>query len=92
MEKKLEITTDSGVEMSEESGQNFESGEMKSPREKNDNGELEINEEQIRNCEKTPEQNEKQIDHSIFNTISKIVNPAAKVNFKRYNSYIIVYC
>ena len=39
-------------------------------------------EDGITKCERTPEQNDNgQIDNSIFNTISKIVNPAAKVKF-----------
>lgn len=32
------------------------------------------------NRERTPQQSERSIDNSIFNTISKIVNPTTKVN------------
>lgn len=78
----MENTIDSGVEMSEESGQNLET-EVKNTND-DDKKEVEIQEKEIPNCEKTPEQNDKQLDHSIFNTISKIVNPAAKVNFFSY--------
>ncbi|XP_043462825.1 serine/threonine-protein kinase greatwall [Leptopilina heterotoma] len=77
--EKLENTSDSGVEMNESTSPSSEN-EVKTPREENVEDEMESHdEEQIRSCEKTPEQNVKQIDHSIFNTISKIVNPPAKV-------------
>lgn len=33
------------------------------------------------NGERTPQHSERSIDNSIFNTISKIVNPTTKVNF-----------
>lgn len=47
-----------------------------------ENGQNEVEvQEEVRKCERTPEQNDRQIDNSIFNTISKIVNPAAKVGF-----------
>lgn len=85
--EKLENTSDSGVEMNESTSPSSEK-EVIIPREENVEDQMENHdEEQVRSCEKTPEQNVKQIDHSIFNTISKIVNPPAKVNFIIYIVY-----
>lgn len=39
-----------------------------------------INDTEHHNGEHTPQQSERYIDNSIFNTISKIVNPATKVS------------
>lgn len=39
-----------------------------------------INDTEHHNGEHTPQQSERYIDNSIFNTISKIVNPTTKVN------------
>ena len=80
----MESAADSGV--GNEREPNFET-EMKNAGESGQN-EV-VLEEEIKKGERTPEQNDRQIDNSIFNTISKIVNPPAKVCYSIVTFYSV---